>query len=548
MVSLHRLPSVRPLEQDTSTCYAHGIARSLTRTLQILNIVPAGFDFHFYKLFYILITDKFGCDGKDVEEACKYIIYEYLQEQSKVKFRDLFSVKDDGLGNTGIVEEHRDQKNTEIDKINPRVRLPILGEEPLPIISIEEKPKRGKKPSEKILTIRPAEPEIAGFSKTLRTEFIIRMNKVLPYLIVIEEFYFFHSYTKDKENHTKPSLLMLDSLNKGLQPIVSMVVPADIPDDIFEAEKAKPDGVRQIDYLGNGDYNICGEDTHSVVLRWWKKDSISVKNSWGTRRFNKNHDGLGNIVLENDDISKYACYKNTDDPKYPTEIENIFITHITFDNILYKTKFVKEKYDEIHESGYSPNTDYTREDLAILGENELLYINLGETQMDYLIDNDLIDIRYLLRWIMSGEEQERFLENHDDLPELSNYLLFKKYLAKYQSKKDIKKYINIKDNDGNTPLYYAIYNITNMKILLIIIKELLEAGVDITIRNKAGHIPYDFEVARHDLDGEDEEIHQELLELLNPVKSRSSKSKSVKSKTSGTKSRGGKKTRRRVNA
>jgi hypothetical protein len=548
MISLRRLPSVRPLEQDSATCYAHGIARSLTRTLQILNIVPPGFDFHFYKLFYILITDKYGCNGKDVEEACNYIIYEYLQEQSKVKYRDLFAVKDDGLGNTGIVEEHRDQKNAEIDKINPRARLPILGEEPLHIISITEKPKRGKKSSEKTLMIRSAEPEIEGFSKTLRTEFVIRLNKVLPYLIIIEECYFFHSYNKDKENHTKPSLLTIDSLNRGLQPIVTMAVPADIPDDIFEAEKAKPDGVRQIDYLGNGDYNICGEDSHSVVLRWWKKDSISVKNSWGTRRFNKNHDGLGNIVLENDDISKYTCYIKTDDPKYPTEIENIFITHITFDNILYKTKFVKEKYDEIQSRGYTPNTDYTREDLDIQGENELLYINLGEIQMNYLIDNDLIDIRYLLQWIMSGEEQERFLENHDDLPELSNYLLFKKYLAKYQSKKDIKKYINIRDNDGNTPLYYAIYNITNMKMLLKIIEELLAAGADITIRNNTGHIPYDFELARHELDGEDEEIHQEILELLTPVKSRSSKSTSVKAKSKGTKSRGGKKTRRIHNA
>lgn len=36
---LQRLPSVCPLRQDTGSCFAHAIARSFAKTLQVLNVI-----------------------------------------------------------------------------------------------------------------------------------------------------------------------------------------------------------------------------------------------------------------------------------------------------------------------------------------------------------------------------------------------------------------------------------------------------------------------------------------------------------------------------
>lgn len=503
-----RLSSVNALRQDTSTCYAHGISRSLVKTLQVLNVVESGFDFHFYKLFYFVITDNYGCDGESIKKVVNFLIYEYLTEQSKKDFADLFHIKDDGLSNTGIIEEDRGEYCEKIDAINSKARKPLLGPEPLPIIKIVNQKKINR------LQIVEADG-VQGFSDKSKAQFIDRLKKVIPYLLCIEEKYLCEYVVSESgKKETYPSLLMLDSLKKGIQPIMSIVVPANLTMEEQIEEEKKPEHERVIDYFGDGEYHKCDVDAHSVALRWWKKNSISVKNSWGTQKFNPNYDELGNIDVRDKDISTYTCY----DSFYNSQINAnekiltnpIEMSHITFSPDVYSLfPFVQEKKMQIDK--FSPNTDYTRNDLKKMGNHKHFFSRIVyDKDIDFLFENDLIDIRYIITNIFTYWEKNNLCTYMDCVkqydnepkyleylvvksninPESSNYKLFEKYVEKYKGNKER---MNITDQYGNTPLHLAIKSINNEFIRYYVVKKLIDSGANIRAKNHDNLLPIDLE-------------------------------------------------------
>jgi len=231
-MEISRLPSAKTHQQEFNNCYAHSSVRCFIRTLQVLDVIEDKFIYHFYKVFVIILTRHFGCDDDEPHlvikgetdespnrsETSRYLL-EYLKDDGKIE--ELFTIKDDGNG------------------------LDLLCEDKCILATAEN-----KGPS--ILGSVEISPGAPIFTEADKQEFIQRLKAVLPFIIIIEEKYYFYNY--DKTSVAYPTPLMIDSLEKGLQPEVDLSLPIDRTN------------------LNKAVIGECQPDTaHGVTLKSWKK-------------------------------------------------------------------------------------------------------------------------------------------------------------------------------------------------------------------------------------------------------------------------------------
>jgi hypothetical protein len=228
-----RMDSVRMFEQTKSTCYAHATSRCLVRTLQILAVIPQNatiqgneiqFAILFYKLFFKIVTAEFDCDGNNSGIAIPYLIDYLVQHLKGNPAKNIYNIKNDSGGTKRIIECDEETCHTS-----------------------------GSNEFEPILKIFLHEKCV-----NIKATFESRLKAVLPKLLIIKEEY------KITLRKNYPSPLMIDTLRKGLQPIISFFISnnnkyGDLATKIGECI---PDG------------------GHAIILKQWRKSCIVIKNTW----------------------------------------------------------------------------------------------------------------------------------------------------------------------------------------------------------------------------------------------------------------------------
>lgn len=467
-MELYRLPSAKTHQQEFNNCYAHSSVRCFIRTLQVLDVIPDKFIYHFYKVFVIILTRHFGCDDEEphlvikgeVDEnpvrsqSSRYLL-EYLKNDGNIE--DLFSIKDDGNG------------------------LNLLCEDVCILATVEN-----KGPS--ILGSVPISPGAPTFTEHDKQHFIERLKKVLPFIIIIEEKYYFYNYDK-KTSVAYPTPLMIDSLEKSLQPEIDIGLPIDRTN------------------LNKAVIGDCQPDTaHGVTLKSWKKKtdkkgkkipkngSIFFRNSWGEGR---------DFEKPTSDLAYLTCLNENQ------KMKSVVISYVTFTDDVYdidflaggktrsnKKKGLKERLEFLHKK--HPLTNFTMDEVRnkMNGEVDLYYNYREPEEGDYLISKQLVDTLHMSRALFTGD---------DNLMKQSykNYELFTGLLDEYGEEA-----ANNQDENGNTPLMNVFSNVIDV-LAVDIVKQLLDAGADPYIQNENNENAF-----HYNLKYSDETTAEEIGELL----------------------------------
>ena len=318
-MEIGRLPSVQNVIQKKGTCFAHAMSRCLVRTLQILAVLPENdnqeeiqYEFLFYKLFFKIIVKKFSCEGGDFSRVIIYLI-NYLGKnlEEGEPYEDIFQILNDSGGNKSIDECDDDTCSYELTSAPEPILKSLIGEE--------------KKKFEK------------------------RLESILPKLLII-----FEIYTVRPDNKTNfPSPLIIDSLNKGLQPYISFTTSKNL-----KVELAEPVGY----------CNING--SHGIILKQWRKSAIVVKNTWDVNgigieptEYNQVKNNIeqnmlkelrvfGDTTLSN--MNQLSCINESTDMN-----AEIYFNVLTYDNYMLED-LDKDHIDDIesNKSKHTKNTDY----------------------------------------------------------------------------------------------------------------------------------------------------------------------------------------------
>uniref|UniRef100_A0A6C0HZB6 Uncharacterized protein n=1 Tax=viral metagenome TaxID=1070528 RepID=A0A6C0HZB6_9ZZZZ len=467
--SLESMDSVPAQIQDTNTCFAHAVSRSFVRLFQLLEVIPNKQEviFKFYKLFVFILIEKYGCElGAGQDETAFYLLNYLKGELTKIEqltdptMDSFFVVEDDFLGYSGLCELPENRrikicKNRPIFKENPEI-----------------------------------------LNNELKIDFVKKLKKVIDSIMIVNEYYSFSNKNikLDKKGdfiiidnyETVPSLLIKDSLHKGLQPIVCLTIPNYIDDEKppskqiikkwFSDKKGKP--FENMSWFGSGKLTNCSEDDHCINLLQWTSNKIIFRNSWGKQRYNKNYDENGKIIMENLDIANIGCVnepKLEDEPKY--QLTNMEFLHITFDNKLLPKKLCKK---------FTIKPIRKKKTVYIGEDYQLSYPNIPDKEIEFITDYKLVDFLQLVRSYTTYDKKilEKLLEKYPDIIlEVDQYNRNALHLVMEIDHDSMIEAVEIllkygvnplkKNNDGDTPIVINEYMNQNIPVIKNEINRLL---------------------------------------------------------------------------
>lgn len=430
--------------QDANTCFAHSIGRAFIRLFQVLSVIPKDKDvvFKFYKLLVFVLIEKYGCElGAGQDEASYFLLDYFRGELAKKDLNEMFVVEDDFLGQKGLCEL---PENRRLSACSTDVLLYDNNDK--------------------------ANPEILDVK--LKVDFTNKLSQIIDNIMIINEFYSFEKkqikadkkgdFTIIENDTTVPSLLVKDSLLKGLEPIVCLTTPERIENQKsvsvsdkkkwFSDKKGKR--VDVMDWFGSGKLIKCGDTGHCVNLLKWSDDKIIFKNSWGNEQYNKNYDNNGKITMENTDIANISCIQH-DLTGSSYELSNMEFLHITFDI---------DKLPAVLRSKWKKNPIRKNKKIYVGEDYFLFYTHNQMKETEFLAKNRLIDLLQLSR------SYQPYIKE-----------LIEKLIAKHP---DVIYQI---DQFGRNALHYAID--LQDEYTLDAIEILLKAGVDPNKKDIVGQTP-----------------------------------------------------------
>ena len=457
-IQLKGIASVKNIHQKKGTCFAHAISRCFVRTLQILAVLPDNisisgseiqYEFLFYKLFFKIITNKYQCDGGEIEIVIEYLI-KYLEQNidDRESENNIYNILNDIGGNTSIIECQEEICSFESNDIKFDPILHTL---------LDEK------------------------SNDIKTKFESRLKIILPKLLIIQE-----KYTVQIDEENCPSQLIIDTLNKGLQPIIS-----------FDISDINTYGNLASDSIGN----CIPNNGHGIILKRWLKSCVVIKNTWNvelidieTNAFNEVKDDTeektcetariyGDTTLSN--INQLSC-KNDTTQQYS---ELLFFV-LTYDIDILKDLSEGHKTNiETIQSIHTKNTDYEVSETKFEQKSDYrIIINKKDISIEKLqITNErilklLIKIKAInflyycyrayniskIKYLVSPDIHFLLLHLNDKL--IMNpiqYLLdIKKSISTESIETIINEWFNETDEYKYTPLHYIVESLKNGTKLL----------------------------------------------------------------------------------
>lgn len=231
------IKSVSIKKQLNGDCFAHAIARNFVRTLQMLGAFTSKHNEYFYKLFYTIIVNKFGCTGLIIILTALTYLLEYLYNNLESLFETDMCIGD-------ICNMY----DREIFSINDDVKSIF---------------------KQTMIDIKPA-----------------------LYILSLE-------YKIEQINNNNPSRQIKEMLDEKLQPVVGFTVSEFLLDKI-SSQKTKSNLVpsiteNRIYSCNKGKNNIISR--HAINLRKWMRNYIEFKNSWGTGSYNSGNFSITDIKL-----------------------------------------------------------------------------------------------------------------------------------------------------------------------------------------------------------------------------------------------------------
>uniref|UniRef100_A0A6C0HZ57 Uncharacterized protein n=1 Tax=viral metagenome TaxID=1070528 RepID=A0A6C0HZ57_9ZZZZ len=364
---LERTISVPNHKQQYNNCFAHSMARCVVRTLQVLRVINPKFSYHFYKLFVLIVSMKFGCESKKGVVGTQ--AFEYLLKFLKGKKTQpkLFLIKDDC------------RPFGEMDEMVSRMyNHQCLGHP--------------------ILGLVPLGDGVDPFTDEDKEQFLHRLNSVLPYIEIIQEDYDFYFYNEKEGYIVNPSKLTLDSLQRGLQPELGFTIPSDIK------------------LLSKPVIPQCEPDGgHGITLKEWKHQQMIFKNSWG-----KGSD----IKIKSSNLAYISCYDSDN------RIELLTFTHVIYTDDVFQLDFLRDLPRELMDKNRDPVkslTDFTFDEISErTGNVDYAYGKMSEQAMDYLISKKLVSLIHIVKFYMYSGESKDSPEH-----KYVNHILFNKIMATY---------------------------------------------------------------------------------------------------------------------
>jgi ankyrin repeat protein len=244
---------------------------------------------------------------------------------------------------------------------------------------------------------------------------------------------------------------------------------------------------------------------------------------------------LGADAFGPEPLERYFKISNKPNPTYKLSLE--FIQKLVYKGSIVNSQVLLNSIEKIYyyyqnKFSYDLNILYNKEAYDIF---EYLFSKLIDTPNKQIIDKFLeyinlssintpseYKLKILKLWIESLAKWDiNFLTLifNQVITEMKNFTMTwqeinKTYIDSFDIYKTILDYIinlgwniNIKDSQGNTPIYYCRHPRT--------LKYLIELGAEITVTNKLGQTPFDY-ICKNNLKHLSKQEEFELLQILNP--------------------------------
>ena len=269
---------------EYDTCWAHAYARSFVRTFQVLDIITNDKVLQWYDLFYTILLENKTC-----EQGGNFNDMVYLFNYLKNNIDHIFTIIRNNIKCVTYYCYNKD----------------------IPILQFFTKEKE----------------------EEIKTNLRFLFENELIFLAI-------YPYTVNPYGQNLPTQAIKNMLDLRLQPALTMKISNSLINFILKKETVTYDSLRYEDSIESE----CKVDIgHSIVLRRWMKDTIEIKNSWGSNR---------NFAIN--DLKDLICSKNN---KYLDTIIEFQCLMIDY-NKLDKYYDFKIKVDNKKET-YNPTIDPT---------------------------------------------------------------------------------------------------------------------------------------------------------------------------------------------